>query len=171
MVVVARRQRGNALERGRCGLLPLVRQGPRLRVSTSDSYEDPSRVGVSCEDLFFLPCFFAICIDSHPRHPGLTFLADRHARRSPQHRCERQGCVWVREPPTILASWHVLGVIQSDWTYRTATSSRCIAGVRGARQTYRYRTDDLLSYRRRMHMRSAMWRELSCARFLTCRQQ
>jgi hypothetical protein len=82
-----------------------------------------------------------------------------------------QGYVSLKVQTMVLASCHVLGVIQSDWTYRTATSSRCIVGVRGARQTYRYRTDDLLSYRRRMHMRSAMWRELSCARFLTCRQQ
>jgi hypothetical protein len=126
MVVVARRQRGNALERGRCGLLPLVRQGPRLGVSTFDSHEDPNRAGFSCEDLFFLPCFFAICIDSHPRHPGLTFLADRHARRSPQHRCERQGCVWVREPPTIMASWYVFGVIHSSWTYQLAKRQRYI---------------------------------------------
>jgi hypothetical protein len=73
MVVVARRQRGNALERGRCGLLPLVRQGPRLRVSTSDSHEDPNRAGFSCEDFIFFPCFFAIFCNSHPRHPDVVW--------------------------------------------------------------------------------------------------
>jgi len=33
--------------------------------------------------------------------------------------------------------------------------------IRNARQPYRYPTDELLSYRCRMHLRYAMWRELT----------
>ena len=156
------------LEKWRCGLpSPLVRQGPRLRVSTSDSHEDPNRAGFSCEDLFFssmlflpssvIPILATLTSSGRPSRPQISW-----------YRYGWQGYVSLKVQTMILASCHVLGVIQSSWTYRTATSSRCMAGVRDARQTYRYRTDDLLSYRRRMHMRSAMWRELTCARFLTC---